>query len=1050
VHETAGQPRTAAVSVRPFVGRTRELNGLEAALGEAADGHGSLQLVTGEPGIGKTRLMSELAQLARERGIRAVAGRCWEEGGAPPYWPWIQVVRALGGDLEQLAGGGLRSEAARAVVPGGDRIRLFDAVARFLADETLLVTLDDVHAGDEPSLLLLRYLGDALAQSHVLLVASYRETEPRVRDLGEAFAELARVGRRVPLRGLSTTDIGAYLETVTGARPAPGVVARLHEITGGNPFFAGEIVRLVSAEQALDDTIKDPFLRIPEEVRTLIRRRVAHLSTEAVATLRIAAVIGREFDLPLLERTSRLSPARLLDVLGEAVAVGVVTEASRHRYAFAHELVRETLYDDLPPARRVALHRDVGHLLEAAYADDLDPHRSEIARHLYLGDGDRALEHLILAGERAARLFAYEEAVVHYRRALEVLPGPERRGELLLRLGDAQWRSGDGAQARVTFEEAIDAGRRLGDGELLARAALGYVTALGGFLLYARFEVGGTGVALLEEALAALPPTDSALRAHVLAHLALEMWSANEPVDRRTQISHAAIEMARRLDDGEALVTALHARHWVLTTPGMALERLAHTEEMLRAAADPEIEFLAHNARFHCFLELCDRRGMDAESRAMTELAEQLRQPFNRWHTVCLRALRATLDGRFDEAERLAQEALEVGRGRQSEYATYVFRYAQLLAIRWAQGRVDELWPEIQDHAERYPWIPRWRDALVAATLGDVQMARRELELHAADGFAGLPRDGLWLLHACALAEACVVAADRERAVRLYELLLPHADDNAISYTLQPFGPVALRLAKLAALLGRWPDADRFFVSALARSELLGAPAIRARVLREHATALAARGEPADRTRGEAMLAEAARLSEQLGIASAPSAQEAIFTRDGDVWTLSYVGRTFRLPDVKGLGYIAALLACPGRELHALELTSPAANHRGPDVPLLDAQAKAAYAQRLAELEDELDQARAWGDGERVAGLQHELDALGAELAHAVGLRGADRTFASPAERARISVTKAIRTAIRQIARHSPELAEHLEASLHTGRFCSYAPPGAVPPRWSL
>jgi hypothetical protein len=379
-----------------------------------------------------------------------------------------------------------------------------------------------------------------------------------------------------------------------------------------------------------------------------------------------------------------------------------------------------------------------------------------------------------------------------------------------------------------------------------------------------------------------------------------------------------------------------------------------------------------------------------------------------------------------------------------------VFRYAQLLAIRWAQGRVDELWPEIQDHAERYPWIPRWRDALVAATLGDVQMARRELELHAADGFAGLPRDGLWLLHACALAEACVVAADRERAVRLYELLLPHADDNAISYTLQPFGPVALRLAKLAALLGRWPDADRFFVSALARSELLGAPAIRARVLREHATALAARGEPADRTRGEAMLAEAARLSEQLGIASAPSAQEAIFTRDGDVWTLSYVGRTFRLPDVKGLGYIAALLACPGRELHALELTSPAANHRGPDVPLLDAQAKAAYAQRLAELEDELDQARAWGDGERVAGLQHELDALGAELAHAVGLRGADRTFASPAERARISVTKAIRTAIRQIARHSPELAEHLEASLHTGRFCSYAPPGAVPPRWSL
>jgi hypothetical protein len=355
--------------------------------------------------------------------------------------------------------------------------------------------------------------------------------------------------------------------------------------------------------------------------------------------------------------------------------------------------------------------------------------------------------------------------------------------------------------------------------------------------------------------------------------------------------------MARRVGDSEALVTALHSRHWVLTTPGMALERLEHTEEMLRVAmatGNREIDFLAHNARFHCFEELCDRRGMDAETHAMTELAGRLRQAFYRWHTVCLQTLRATLDGSFAEAERLGHEALEVGRLRQSEYATYVFRYAQLLAIRWAQGRLDELWPEIADHADRFPWIPRWREPFAAAELGDEAMARRELERQGARAFGELPRDGLWLLHLCSLAEVAVLVRDHERAALLYDLLLPYSDDNAVSYTQQPFGPVALRLDKLAALLGRWKEADRHFATALARCELLGARAIRGRVLLEHARVLAARGEPADRGRRDAMVEEAMRLCEELGIAelfsrlgpspaaAPPDRAEAVFRREGD------------------------------------------------------------------------------------------------------------------------------------------------------------------------
>ena len=1099
-------PTSAAErSSRPFVGRIQELADLVSALEDAASGRGSLVLLTGEPGIGKTRLMSEVAQVAGQRGVRVVTGRCWEEGGAPPYWPWMQVLRSLGGDLERLAAFGDsragRRGAASGVVPEGERIRLFDAVGRFLAaassERPLLVTLDDVHAADEPSLLLLRFLGDALAEANVLLIASYREAERRVLELGDVFAELARVGRRIPLRGLTSADIEAYVAAVTGSRPTRQLVARLQKITEGNPFFVGEIVRLLAAEdrlESLDQTSTDPFLRMPAEVRALIRRRVANLAREAVAVLRVAAVIGREFDLYLLQRTSRLTPARFFDVLGDAVALGVIAElhATPRRYSFAHELVRETLYDDLPPARRLKLHREVGRLLESLYGEDLHPHLSEIARHLYLaaplGDADQALEYLVRAGDRAAALFAYEEAAVHYRRALELLPlvgdaSDERRSELLLRLGDAQWRSGNGAGARTTFEEAIEGGRRLDNGELLARAALGYVTALGGFLLVARFEVGGSGAGLLEEALAVLPPGDGSLRAHLLAHLAREMWLGHEPVERRVAVSEEAIAMARRLGDSEALVTALHSRHWALTTPGMALERLAHAEEMLRVAketVDPEIEFLAHNARFHCFLELCDRRGMDAESQAMTELAGRLRQPFYRWHTVCLRTLRATLDGRFVEAEGLAREALELGRLRQSEFATYVFRYGQMLTIRWAQGRLPELWPEVRDHAERFPWIPSWRDALAAVELGDEQLARRELERHAVRDFADLPRDGIWILHLCALAEACVLVGDERRALQLYELLLPHADDNAVSYTQQPFGPVALRLGKLATLLGRWKETDRHFAAALARCELLGARAIRARILLEHARALAARAEPADRGRLEAMLDEAAQLCDELGMTglleraaalrhppAEPSAADARFRHEGDFWTIAYEGQMFRLRDVKGLHYIASLLASPGRDLHVLELVS-AATGRPVDAharlaerelvgswpsdlgPLLDDRAKEDYGRRLQELEEELEEARRWGDPERAARLEEELDLLSQELARAVGLRGRDRSFSTPVERARISVTKAIRTAIRLIGKHCPDLAAHLDASIQTGRFCSYAPPGAPSPSWSL
>jgi AAA ATPase domain len=1098
----SGKAASTAVSStrasgRPFVGRTGELHELRAALDEAQDGRGLLVLLSGEPGIGKTRLMQECAREAGGRGFGVAAGRCWEEGGAPAYWPWIQAVRALGGEVERFA-----AAAGGSADPETVRFRLFDAAGQFLIevarDRPLVIVLDDLHAADAPSLVLLRFVSEAIADAPIVVVGSYRDREMRLHDGRESFAELTRIATRIPLQGLSVDDVEAYLAGVTGDDTSRSLAARVHGLTGGNPFFLGEVVRRMAHDGLTEgDADLDPGGRIPDEVRTLLRRRMADLPDETVGALRVAAVIGREFHLRVLERTSRLSVARLLDVLAEAGDAGVISEdpAIPRRYGFVHDLVRETLYDDLPPAKRLELHLTIGTVLEELYRNDLDPHLSEIANHLALaapvGDVSAAIGYLVRAGDRAASILAYEEAGVHYERGLGLLGAAEgasreRRCELLLRLGDARWRAGDTRAARVTFEEAVQLARRLGDGELLARAALGYVIGLGGFLLFARFEVGATGIGLLEEALAALPAEDSPLRARVLSRLAVEM-STSYDVERRLQLSTEAIEMSRRLGDSEALVTALHARHWALGAPEMVHERLEKTEEMLAVAAElgnEELAFLAHNSRFHCFLELCDGPGIDAEIAALTRLAERIQQPFYRWHGVCLQVIRATLDGRFADAERLAREALRIARLRHSEYATYIYEYAQMMGVRWAQGRLDEYWREIDDHGERFPWVPRWRDSLAAAERGDRSAAAAEIARHAGRGFADIPRDLLWLLRLCSLAEACVVAEDDARARDLYELLLPFADRNAGSYVQQPFGPVAMRLGMLAAMLERWEDAERHFQTALARCDLLGARAFRARVLLEYARALLARSRDGDAERAGALLEDARRLGEDLdlqgllrAVASIePAAErspetgrpEARFRRDGELWTIAYAGEAFSMRDVKGLHYIALLLAAPGTDVHVLELVSvseaPPVRHGRAELaeaglqgswptdagPLLDSRARDEYRCRLEDVRAELDEAQRFRDDERAARLEEEIDFLVGEIARATGLGDRGRPSASAAERARVSVTKAIRTAIRLIARQSPELAEHLRSSIRTGRFCSYAPPGETPPAWRL
>jgi hypothetical protein len=604
-----------------------------------------------------------------------------------------------------------------------------------------------------------------------------------------------------------------------------------------------------------------------------------------------------------------------------------------------------------------------------------------------------------------------------------------------------------------------------------------------------------TDIHLLEQALVALPEGDSPLRAQVLARLAAALDRADQ-ADRQTALYEQAVGMARRLDDPQALLVALHARYWATLAPQLLGLRLANAAELFDVAAtvgDQEMTFLAHHIRLHCFLELCDIAAVDAELEAMAQLADRIRQPFYQWRTANMRAMRAMLDGRLEEAERLARGAPEIGGLRQSEYVSYLFEHVLLVTIRWMQGRLGELREAIGVHGERFLSLARWRNALVAVELADERVARAEVERHARSDFADLPRDGLWILHLCSLAEACVLLGDERRAALLYELLSPYADRNAISITTMPFGPVALRLGMVAAMLGRWEEAERCFQLAMERCDRLGAPAITARVLYERSRMLVARGQEADLASAAELLARAEGICRELDLpgvggrvaalaasispsrrvaGAGPSVLGAVFRCEGDYWTVAYAGETARLREVKGLRYLACLLRRPGREVHVLELVReaeglPAEPARGLSSDavvetglrrsrldeadrLFDPQAKAAYRRRLRDLEEDLEEARSWGDPERAARAEQEMDALTQELLRGVGLGGRDRALPSPAERARVSVTKAIRKAVRMIARQCPALGDHLAASVRTGRYCCYAPPGEAPPAWSL
>jgi hypothetical protein len=982
---------------RRLLGRDRELAELRAALRSAEGGEGSLVLLVGEPGIGKTRLASDFASEAAARGAVVTWGRAWEAGGAPALWPWIEAMRPLAAAtagatdaerariaplarlLPELAG----CEAPKpASDPAQDRFRLFEAVAAFLSlvarERPLVVLLDDVHVADVGSLSLLRFVARKMMHaSRVVVVATYRDVEARLSaDAGDALAKIAREGRCLALRRLGRDEVASW-----AAAEGVGDADALFVVTEGNPLFVAEMLRLARDGGRASASTE----RLPDGVRDVIRARLALLSAPARALLDAGCVLGRTLDLGIAAALVDSTLAAARDLAAEAVRADVLVDAG-DRTSFSHILIREVLHRDLSAARRAELHAGVARALLDRHREDADASLAEAAHHLFaaapLVEPDEAIAWARRGAERATRRLAFEEAAELLSRAMECLPTGRNveKCDLLLELARARIGAGQATLGRETAVAAANIARREADAERLARAALCYGS------VFVIAQVDRVLVGLLEEALAALPAEDGPLRAQLLARLGAALQPAPDP-EPPSRLAREGIAMARRVADEPTRLSVLIAGTSALSYFDDPNERLPLDTELVTIATrqGDRISVLRALMRLAFdHLELGDNANADKVIEEYDEVSRAVDLPAFRWRGPVMRSMRAIMEGRFEESEALCADAAAIAARGEDAAAPMTLALHEAARLS-ASNRLDALaahLPVALDHVTRLadPIYARCFRVGMLARLGRAEEARDDLELLVHHDPALRARPMLvWA------ADACLALGDRRAAATLAGLLEPVANRRHF------WSPAAIVMEK------------RTVASVVAK-------------LRELAPGSSA---PAAR----------------------PLAETFELVKQGDVWVVR-ADTTFHLRDSRGLSILAKLVAHPGREFHAADLVAPGGErgHVEDAGERLDARAIASYKRRLEDLRDAEAEATKHDDTHRAARIREEIEALASELAQGVGLGGRGRKASSTAEKARINVRKRLLDAFTRIREHSPALAKHLERSIRTGVFCSYDP----------
>jgi DNA-binding SARP family transcriptional activator/tetratricopeptide (TPR) repeat protein len=878
-----------------FVGREREL---ELLLRWGRERR-RLALISGDPGAGKTRLMFELGRVTSSEGVYVLFGRCQREPLAP-YEPFVQalrehVARVGSATVAPLAGDELARllpelRVAQPPQPAGEvaeaaRLRLFEGVRATIEHAArrrpVMLLLDDLHWADSSTVLLLAHLVRAQFSETVTIFGAYRPSElGSAQPLWGTLAELEREREvlTIELGGLDLAATASIIEGLIEVEPDQSLVEHVLQQTLGNAFFVEQLAGHLHDTGALIDrddhaVLGAPAVGAPSGVRSLVRGRVQRLGDAAGAALELAAVLGAEFSLPLLRRTGEIEEGRLLEGLEAAETAGLIVAVPGRpgRWMFKHALVRASIYEQLTDLRRGRLHSHIADALEQVGADP-----AELAHHAFAARGvdgpARAIRTSRLAAQEALSGLAYEEAAGHWQRALQALEQDTgstsgERCELLLALGEAQARAGDPV-AEATFRTAEGRARELGEAELVARAVLG------------RCGVGVTIVGLdaaragaLEEALDLLGEGSPALRARVLARLAIELYYAPGRA-RADPLSAEAIKLARRAEDPEALLVALSSRHVALWTPDGLDDRLAVAEEMIALARNHgRAEHELQGRNWLC-ADLCEAGQIDrfeTEAGEHARLATRLRLPNYMWYEPLWQASLAALRADWDRAERLIAQAEQAGTDAGDRNAP-LFGWGLRAAMRLARHQfTDEDLEKIERQIGESPASSAWRcmRCLFAAQGGRIDRANEDLDWLAADGFAALPRDANWLPAMFELTESVCLLGDRARAAQLYRLLLPYGDRHisAMRGTVS-WGSGQTVLGRLASTVGNLDQAAQHFEAALGLERRWGARAWLVRTQASYAALLIERADAGDRERAVELGREAIAQADALQITS--------------------------------------------------------------------------------------------------------------------------------------------------------------------------------------
>jgi tetratricopeptide (TPR) repeat protein len=993
-----------------LIGRDHPAAALRSAVERTVSSHGGLALVTGEAGIGKSTLVTDVA--ARHRGELTVAfATSWESEAVPDHWLWVQVLRSLRAQLGEDAWRALEpGPAAEALLGRGDGstpapFELYDDVTQLLIAASqrgpLLVVLDDLHFADPGSVELLKFASQHTWFERVLFIGTYRDSEidPGHR-LRARMLPLVAKAAMVSLEGLDEAGVAELCRTTVGDAPDAATVAEITRRTGGNPFFVEQTAQLWASGQRVDATTAG--------MRDALQRRIDQLPAPLTRMLTLASVGGREFHAAVMAQAAGMDLHRIEAALDAACQTRLVRR-ERDRYVFVHDLVRETLYNTM--SNEEAAHHH-GCIVRALVADESLQKlmlSTEVAHHAWLAGDDLdpviAVRFLSCAAKESQSCLSVAGAEKYFRRALARTTPAMVRERVLLRLdlaGAVAW-TGRTDEARTLFDQALLEAEDSGDPMLLTRAAL---------------EAPKDHRA------------DELLRLKTLAHTALA-GAAPEPGLSEDELTRRLLYdymlAARAAESDEDLSFALWATHAVNWGPGTAAERQAVVEELLeitRRTGDTEMRLLAASLRWVVLLERGDP-AFQAQLAHFSALAQASES--ERWRSAVHvdLAIADLVQGRFDDA----QARFEAAAGQTADDPMH---QRMLQHLEWevamARGECPAKVPE--DWDEMFgDWHTDILAGLAALRRGDVDLART---LHTRLSRGPAPSNSWESLWIRLEAELALADGDTEAIARLRERLAPYEGEWLVAlWGMSIHGPVSHWLGLLAAAAGDEDAARASFANAVAQSERLDA-------------------RP---------WAEAARKAEaELGFATAAAASAAtgaVFRREGSTWTLRYDGRAVHLPHTKGLADLHRLLRRPGLEVAAVDLLASAsgdevtADARLGGDDLLDAEARARYRDHLEALDEQIDTAAALGDDARAARLDAERQALIEQLKAATGLGGRSRRLGDNAERARKSVTNRIRNTLKKIEAVHPALAGHLHEAVATGSACVYRPEPEAP-RWEL